>query len=155
MRLQRLTGLEREKVLSEHQETTALIAKLQGILADETVIYRIIVEELQQIKKEYGDPRRTEIIDQSEEISIEDLIVDEDMVVTVSHEGYIKRNPVTLYRAQHRGGKGKVGATTRDEDFLEHLFVASTHSYILFFTTIGKVYWIKVHVCDRVHLAQQ
>ncbi|MFB3060799.1 MAG: DNA gyrase subunit A [Candidatus Binatia bacterium] len=145
MRLQRLTGLEREKVLSEHQETTALIAKLQGILADETVVYKIIVEELQQIKKEYGDPRRTEIIDQSEEISVEDLIVDEDMVVTVSHEGYIKRNPVTLYRAQHRGGKGKVGATTRDEDFLEHLFVASTHSYILFFTTIGKVYWIKVH----------
>jgi len=145
MRLQRLTGLEREKVLSEHQETTALINKLQGILADETAIYRIIVEELQQIKKEYGDPRRTEIIDQSEEISVEDLIVDEDMVVTVSHEGYIKRNPVTLYRAQHRGGKGKVGATTRDEDFLEHLFVASTHSYILFFTTIGKVYWIKVH----------
>jgi len=145
MRLQRLTGLEREKVMSEHQEITALIAKLQGILADEKEIYRIIVEEFQEIKKEYGDPRRTEIIDQSEEISVEDLIVDEDMVVTVSHEGYIKRNPVTLYRAQRRGGKGKVGATTRDEDFLEHLFVASTHSYILFFTTIGKVYWIKVH----------
>ncbi|MCH6544593.1 MAG: DNA gyrase subunit A [Deltaproteobacteria bacterium] len=150
MRLQRLTGLEREKVLSEHQETTAFIAKLQGILADETVVYRIIVEELQQIKKEYGDPRRTEIIDQSEEISVEDLIVDEDMVVTVSHEGYIKRNPVTLYRAQHRGGKGKVGATTRDEDFLEHLFVASTHYNILFFTTIGKVYWIKVHELPQV-----
>jgi len=145
MRLQRLTGLEREKVLSEHREITALMAKLQGILADEKEIYRIIVEEFQEIKKEYGDPRRTEIIDRSEEISIEDLIVDEDMVVTVSHEGYIKRNPVTLYRAQRRGGKGKVGATTRDEDFLEHLFVASTHSYILFFTTIGKVYWIKVH----------
>ena len=145
MRLQRLTGLERDKVINEHQETTALIAKLQAILADEKEVYRIIIEELQEIKKEYGDPRRTEIIDQSEEISVEDLIVEEDMAVTVSHEGYIKRNPVTLYRAQRRGGKGKVGATTRDEDFLEHLFVASTHSNILFFTTIGKVYWIKVH----------
>ncbi len=145
MRLQRLTGLERDKVLSEHKETTELIARLRGILADEKEVYRIIVEELQEMKKEYADPRRTEIIDQSEAISVEDLIVEEDMAVTVSHEGYIKRNPVTLYRAQRRGGKGKMGATTRDEDFLEHLFVASTHSYILFFTTTGKVYWIKVH----------
>ena len=93
----------------------------------------------------FGDGRRTEIVDATTEISIEDMIVEEDMVVTISHEGYIKRNPVSLYRAQRRGGKGKIGTTTRDEDFVEHLFVASTHSYILFFTTTGKVYWIKVH----------
>ncbi len=145
MRLQRLTGLEREKILEEHRETIELITKLRGILADEKEIYRIIVEELKEIKKRYSDPRRTEIVNQSEEISIEDLIVEEDMAVTISHEGYIKRNPVTLYRAQRRGGKGKIGTTTREEDFVEYLFVASTHSYILFFTTVGKVYWIKVH----------
>ena len=145
MRLQRLTGLEQEKILKEHGETVELIAKLRGILADEKEIYRIIIEELKEIKKRFGDPRRTEIVNRSEDISVEDLIVEEDMVVTISHEGYIKRNPVTLYRAQRRGGKGKIGATTRDEDFVEYLFVASTHSYILFFTTVGKVYWIKVH----------
>ncbi|OGQ17959.1 MAG: DNA gyrase subunit A, partial [Deltaproteobacteria bacterium RIFCSPHIGHO2_02_FULL_60_17] len=145
MRLQRLTGLEREKILQEHKETVELIVKLRAILADEREIYRIIVEELKEIKEKYGDERRTQIVDHSEEISIEDLIVDEDMVVTISHEGYIKRNPATLYRAQHRGGKGKIGTTTREEDFVEYLFVASTHSFILFFTTVGKVYWIKVH----------
>ncbi|MCZ6625294.1 MAG: DNA gyrase subunit A [Deltaproteobacteria bacterium] len=145
MRLQRLTGLEQEKILKEHGETVELIAKLREILADEKEIYRIIIEELKEIKKRFGDPRRTEIVNRSEDISVEDLIVEEDMVVTISHEGYIKRNPVTLYRAQRRGGKGKIGATTRDEDFVEYLFVASTHSYILFFTTVGKVYWIKVH----------
>ncbi|HEY3305706.1 MAG TPA: DNA gyrase subunit A [Candidatus Binatia bacterium] len=145
MRLQQLTGLERDKVLEEHKETVELIAKLRAILADEKEIYRIIVEELEEIKKSYGDERRTQIIDHTEAISIEDMIVEEDMVVTISHEGYIKRNPAALYRAQRRGGKGKIGATTREEDFVEYLFVASTHSYILFFTTIGKVYWIKVH----------
>jgi DNA gyrase subunit A len=145
MRLQRLTGLEREKILQEHSETVELIAELRSILADEKEIYRIVVDELKEIKERYGDPRRTEIMDRSEEISVEDLIVDEDMVVTISHEGYIKRNPVTLYRAQRRGGKGKIGTTTREEDFVAYLFVASTHSYILFFTTVGKVYWIKVH----------
>jgi len=145
MRLQRLTGLEQEKILKEHGETVELIANLREILADEKEIYRIIIEELKEIKKRFGDPRRTEIVNRSEDISVEDLIVEEDMVVTISHEGYIKRNPVTLYRAQRRGGKGKIGATTRDEDFVEYLFVASTHSYILFFTTVGKVYWIKVH----------
>jgi len=145
MRLQRLTGLERDKILQEHKETTELIAKLRAILADEKEIYRIIVEELKEVKEKYSDPRRTEIVDRTEEISVEDMIVEEDMAVTISHEGYIKRNPVTLYRAQRRGGKGKIGATTREEDFVEYLFVASTHSYILFFTTVGKVYWIKVH----------
>jgi DNA gyrase subunit A len=137
--------LERDKIMEEHRETVELIAKLRAILADEREIYKIIVEELKEIKKNYGDERRTKIVDRSEEISIEDLIVDEDMAVTISHEGYIKRNPVTLYRAQRRGGKGKIGTTTREEDFVEYMFIASMHAYILFFTTIGKVYWIKVH----------
>ncbi len=145
MRLQRLTGLERDKILEEHKTTVALIAQLKALLADEKEIYRIIVEELAEIKKNYGDARRTQIIDHTDEISIEDMIVEEDMVVTISHEGYIKRNPAALYRAQRRGGKGKIGTTTREEDFVEYLFVGSTHSYLLFFTTIGKVYWIKVH----------
>ncbi|HEX9143732.1 MAG TPA: DNA gyrase C-terminal beta-propeller domain-containing protein, partial [Candidatus Binatia bacterium] len=145
MRLQRLTGLERDKILQEHKETVELIAQLRAILASEKDIYRIIVEELKEIKKQYGDDRRTQIIARSDEISVEDLIVDEDMAVTISHEGYIKRNPVSLYRAQRRGGKGKIGTTTKEEDFVEDLFIASMHSYILFFTTIGKVYWIKVH----------
>ncbi len=145
MRLQRLTGLERGKILEEHRAVEATIAELRGILADESKVFAIIVDELREIKEAYGDARRTAIVDKAEEISIEDLIVEEDMVVTVSHEGYIKRNPITLYRAQRRGGKGKVGTTTRDEDFVESLFVASTHSHILFFTTVGKVYRIKVH----------
>jgi DNA gyrase subunit A len=122
-----------------------LITKLRAILADENEIYKIIVDELKEIKKNYGDERRTQIVNRAEEISIEDLIVDEDMAVTISHEGYIKRNAVSLYRAQRRGGKGKIGATTKEEDFVEYLFIASMHSYILFFTTIGKVYWLKVH----------
>jgi DNA gyrase subunit A len=145
LRLQRLTGLERDKIMEEHRETVELIAKLRAILADEKEIYKIIVEELKEIKEKYGDERRTQIVERSDEISIEDTIVDEDMAVTISHEGYIKRNPVTLYRAQRRGGKGKIGATTKEEDFVEYLFIASMHSYILFFTTIGKVYRIKVH----------
>ena len=145
LRLQRLTGLERDKIMEEHRATVELIGKLRAILADEKQIYQIIVDELKAIRKKFGDERRTQIIARSEEISIEDLIVDEDMAVTISHEGYIKRNPVSLYRAQRRGGKGKMGTTTKEEDFVEYLFIASMHSYILFFTTIGKVYWIKVH----------
>ncbi len=145
MRLQRLTGLERDKIVEEHRATLAAIAELRAILADPKKVDALVVEELREVKEAYGDERRSAIVDKAEEISIEDLIVDEDMVVTVSHEGYIKRNPVTLYRAQHRGGKGKVGTTTREEDFVEYVFVASTHSHILFFTTVGKVYRIKVH----------
>jgi len=145
LRLQRLTGLERDKIMEEHRETLEHIAKLRAILADEKEIYKIIVEELKEIKAKYGDERRTQIVDRTDEISIEDMIVDEDMAVTISHDGYIKRNPITLYRAQRRGGKGKIGTTTKEEDFVEYLFIASMHSYILFFTTIGKVYWIKVH----------
>jgi DNA gyrase subunit A len=145
MRLQRLTGLERDKILQEHRETVELIAQLRAILAEEREIYKIVVEELKEVKKNYSDERRTQIVSRAEEISLEDLIVDEDMVVTISHEGYIKRNPASLYRAQRRGGKGKIGATTREEDFVEYLFIASMHAYILFFTTVGKVYWLKVH----------
>ena len=145
MRLQRLTGLERDKIVEEHRATLAAIAELCAILADPKKVDALVVEELREVKEAYGDERRSAIVDKAEEISIEDLIVDEDMVVTVSHEGYIKRNPVTLYRAQHRGGKGKVGTTTREEDFVEYVFVASTHSHILFFTTVGKVYRVKVH----------
>jgi DNA gyrase subunit A len=145
MRLQRLTGLEREKIIEEYHETEKLIARYQQILADEHEVATIIVDELKALKEKYGDPRRTQIVDEVGALSAEDLIVEEDMVVTISHEGYVKRNPVGLYRAQRRGGRGKIGATTRDEDFVEHLFVASTHSYLMFFTSTGKVYWLKVH----------
>jgi DNA gyrase subunit A len=145
MRLQRLTGLEREKIIEEHAETTRQIARYKEILADEREVYKIITAELQEVKRLHGDERRTQIVDETTEISIEDMIVEEDMVVTISHEGYIKRNAVALYRAQRRGGRGKIGAATKEEDFVEDLFVASTHSYILFFTTSGRVYWLKVH----------
>jgi DNA gyrase subunit A len=145
MRLQRLTGLERDKIIEEYHETEKLIARYKEILSSESEVAKIIVAELSELKEKYGDPRRTQIIDEAAVLSAEDLIVDEDMVVTISHEGYVKRNPVALYRAQRRGGRGKIGATTRDEDFVEHLFVASTHSYLLFFTNKGKVYWLKVH----------
>jgi len=145
MRLQRLTSLERDKVLEEYAETERAIQRYRGILGDEREISKIIIEELRAVREKYADPRRTEIVDEVGVLSVEDLIVDEDMVVTISHEGYIKRNAVALYRAQRRGGRGKIGATTREEDFVEHLFIASTHSYLLFFTTRGKVYWLKVH----------
>src|SRR5262249_16029424 len=113
--------------------------------ADEREVSKIIADELRAIREKYGDDRRTRIVDEAAAISVEDLIVEEDMVVTISHEGYVKRNPVSLYRAQRRAGPGKIGTTTRDQDFGEHLFVASTHSYLLFFTSTGKVYWLKVH----------
>jgi len=145
MRLQRLTALEREKIVGEHAEVVQQIERYREILADPRQVDEIIVAELQEIKKTYADARRTEIVDQGTEISIEDTIADEDMVVTISHGGYIKRNAVTLYRAQRRGGRGKTGAAPKEEDFVEHLFIASAHSYVLFFTTAGKVYWVKVH----------
>jgi DNA gyrase subunit A len=145
MRLQRLTGLERDKIVEEHAETEKAIARFRQILADEREISKIIADELRGLREKYGDARRTQIVAEVGAISVEDLIVEEDMVVTISHEGYIKRNAVGLYRAQRRGGRGKIGASTRDEDFVEHLFVASTHAYILIFTTTGKVYWLKVH----------
>ncbi|MBQ4491851.1 MAG: DNA gyrase subunit A [Deltaproteobacteria bacterium] len=145
MRLQRLTGLEREKILTELREVTALIARLKEILSSEAEIFKIVKTELLEIRSRYADPRRTEIVDAQAEFSLEDLIVEEDMAVTVTHSGYIKRSPVSLYRAQRRGGKGKTGMRPREEDFVEQLFIASTHSYILVFTDKGRLYWLKVH----------
>ncbi|MEA1970630.1 MAG: DNA gyrase subunit A, partial [Thermodesulfobacteriota bacterium] len=145
MRLQKLTGLERDKIREEHIEISALVKKLEGILADSRKILDIIIAELEDIQKRYGDARRTEIVLSSTDIGIEDMIVEEDMVVTISHQNYIKRNPVSLYRSQHRGGRGKVGMGTKEDDFLERMFIASTHSYILFFTNLGRVYWLKIY----------
>jgi DNA gyrase subunit A len=145
MRLQRLTGLERTKIDEEYAEITALIAKLTGILADPQKVLKVIIEELTEIKERYGDERRTEIVASSEDINIEDMIVEEDMVVTISHAGYIKRNAASLYKSQHRGGRGKVGMGTKEEDFVEKIFIASTHHYLLVFTNAGKVYWLKVY----------
>ena len=145
MRLQRLTGLERDKIIAEYEDVLKEIARLNEILASDALVMKIIRDELLAIKAEYGDPRRTEIVAQTSEIDIEDLIKDEEMVITISHAGYIKRNPLTTYRAQKRGGKGKIGMETKEEDFVERLFTATAHSYILFFTNKGRVYWLKVH----------
>ncbi|MHB8999231.1 MAG: DNA gyrase subunit A, partial [Thermoanaerobaculia bacterium] len=150
MRLQRLTGLEREKIVNEYQEILATISRLQEILASEKLVLEIISDELREIKRQYGDPRRTEIVAEAREITIEDMIAEEDMVLTVSRGGYIKRSPLSLYRAQRRGGKGKIGMATKEEDIVEHLFVASTHSYILVFTDKGRVHWLKVHAIPEV-----
>jgi len=153
MRLQRLTGLERQKILDELKETLVLIARLKEILASEKLVLEVISSELKAVREAYGDDRRTEIVPQVEEISLEDMIAEEDMVVTVSHTGYIKRTPLDIYRTQGRGGKGRIGMTTRDEDFVEHLFVASTHSYILIFTNKGRLHWLKVHEIPQVGAA--
>jgi DNA gyrase subunit A len=145
MRLQRLTGLERQKIEDEYKETIKLIEKLKGILKSEEKRKLIITEELQEIRKKYADARRTEIVYDYEDFSLEDIIAEEDVVVTISHSGFIKRFPVSGYRKQGRGGKGVTGAGTKEDDFIEHMFIASTHQYILFFTDKGKVYWLKVH----------
>ncbi len=145
LRLQRLTQLERQKIQDEYQETIQLIARLQAILGNEALVREIIREELEALKAQYGDPRRTEILEETAEISFEDMVADEEMVVTVSHGGYIKRSPLSVYRAQRRGGKGMTGMATKEEDYVEHLFVATTHSYLLLFTNLGRVHWLKVH----------
>jgi len=145
MQLQRLTGLERQKIQEELAEVQKLIARLREILASEKVLLDVIVAELEEVKELFSDERRTEIQGEVGKIGVEDLIKEEEMVVTISHLGYVKRNPISLYRAQRRGGKGKTGAGTRDEDFVESLFTASTHSYLLVFSDKGKVYWLKVH----------
>jgi DNA gyrase subunit A len=150
MRLQRLTGLEREKIVQEYKEVLATIARLKEILGSEQLVLNIISDELRGIKETYGDPRRTEIIPDTNEISIEDMIADEDMVITVSRGGYIKRSPLSLYRAQRRGGKGRIGMQTKEEDIVEHLFVATTHAYVLVFTDRGRLYWLKVHQIPEV-----
>ncbi|SPD73510.1 DNA gyrase (type II topoisomerase), subunit A [uncultured Desulfobacterium sp.] len=145
MRLQRLTGLEREKINSEHRDLIKDIARFKEIIENPALVLQIIKDEIKLVQEQYGDERRTEIIEDVEDIDVEDLIAEEDMVVTFSHEGYIKRNPVSLYRAQRRGGKGLTGARPKEEDFIELLFVASSHDYLLFFTSLGRVYWKKVH----------
>ena len=145
MRLQRLTGLERKKIEDEYKETIKLIERLRGILDNERTRKKIIKDELLVLKEKYGDERRTEIIKDYKEFALEDIIAEEDVVVTISHGGFIKRFPVSGYRRQGRGGKGVTGAGTKEDDFIEHMFVASTHQYILFFTDKGKCYWLKVH----------
>ena len=145
MRLQRLTGLERQKIEDEYKETIKLIERLKSILKSEDQRKIIITNELLELKKKYADERRTEIVYDYEDFSLEDIIAEEDVVVTITHSGFIKRFPVSGYRKQGRGGKGVTGAGTKEDDFIEHMFIASTHQYILFFTDKGKVYWLKVH----------
>ena len=145
MRLQRLTQLERHKIVEEHEQTLALITDLRGILASEQRLMGIIKDELRALKEEFGDERRTEILAETADLTIEDLLADEDMVVTITRSGYIKRTHVEAYRSQRRGGKGVTGMETKEEDIVADLFVASTHSYLLFFTNKGKVHWLKVH----------
>ena len=145
MRLQRLTGLERQKIQKDYKNILKDIARYKEILASERLVLNIIKDELSEIQGQFGDDRYTEIIEETKEITIEDMIVEEDMVVTISKRGYIKRNPITLYRNQRRGGKGKTAMGTKEDDFVEHLFVASTHHTFLFFTNQGRVYWRKVY----------
>jgi DNA gyrase subunit A len=145
MRLQRLTALERDKIVNEHKEVLALIERLRAILASEQLVLDIIVGELEETKRRFADARRTEILPEESEFSVEDLIVEEDVAVTLTRAGYIKRAAVSIYRAQRRGGRGRRGAAVREEDPVEHLFVASTHDVLLVFTSVGKVYWLKVH----------
>jgi DNA gyrase subunit A len=143
MKLQRLTGLEREKIVKEFGDTLKEIERLKAILGSEALVSNIIKEELSEIKKKYADERRTEIASETKEITIEDLIMDEEMVITVSHQGYIKRNPLSTYRSQRRGGKGLIGMETKEEDFVEQLFIGATHDYMLFFSNLGRLYWLK------------
>lgn len=145
MRLQRLTGLERKKIEDEYRETIKLIEKLKFILANKAKRMQIISEELLELKEKYGDERRTMVIKDYSEFNIEDIIAEEDVVITISHNGYIKRFPVSGYRRQSRGGKGVTAAATREDDFIEHMFIASTHNYILLFTDQGKCHWLKVY----------
>jgi DNA gyrase subunit A len=145
MKLQRLTGLEREKINAEYQDLIKNISRFKAILDSETLVLQIIKEEMKEIGQKYGDERRTEILEDASDIDLEDLIAEEDMVVTISHQGYIKRNPISLYRAQRRGGKGLTGVKPKAEDFVELLFVAYSHDNFLFFTNKGRVYWKKVH----------
>ncbi len=145
LQLHRLTQMEREKILEELKQVQARIAELKEILASDKKLKQVIAGELRDTQKDFGDARRTQIVDAVEEIKVEDLIADVDMAITISHAGYIKRTPVDVYRHQSRGGKGRIGARTRDEDFVEHLFIASAHSYILLFSSRGRVYWLKVY----------
>jgi DNA gyrase subunit A len=153
MRLQRLTGLEREKIIAEYEEILKLIARLKEILGSESILEGVVIEELREVQSAYGDERRTQIVDEEVELTLEDLIAEEDVVITVTHSGYIKRTAASLYHPQGRGGKGRIGMTTRDEDFIDHVFIASTHSYLLVFTNRGQVYWLKVYAIPDVGTA--
>ena len=149
MRLQRLTGLERDKIEKEYLEVIQLIEKLRSILASEKKMLAIIQDEVRRLREKFGDERRTQIVAEEGEINYEDTIEQKDMVITISHAGYIKRQEVSAYRAQRRGGKGVIGARTKDDDFIEHLFVANTHAYLLFLTDKGRCYWLKVHEIEQ------
>jgi DNA gyrase subunit A len=153
LQLQRLTAMEREKIIEELAEIEKRIASYLEILSGERVLRGVVIRELREVQKQYGDERRTQILDEQAEIKLEDLVTEEDVAITVSHQGYLKRTPVTVYRTKGRGAKGQTGMRTREEDFVEHLFVASTHSYILVFTTKGRVYWLKVYEIPDVGAA--
>jgi DNA gyrase subunit A len=145
LRLQKLTGLERGKIKAEYEELLERIKYLNELLSNDSLIYGLIKEELRRYKKKYNDERRTEITSQTSDIEIEDLIAEEENVIAITHSGYIKRLPADTYRKQHRGGRGVTGMNLKEEDFVEHLFISSTHNYIMFFSNFGKVYKLKVH----------
>jgi DNA gyrase subunit A len=145
MQLQRLTGLERQKIVDELVELLKTIERLRAILSSDELVIQIVVDELKAVRDRFADPRRTEIIDESGEFRIEDLIADEDMAITVTNTGYVKRTAISTYRMQRRGGKGRIGMRTREEDFVSHLFIASTHAYIMIFSDRGRAYWLRVH----------
>jgi DNA gyrase subunit A len=153
LQLQRLTAMEREKIIEELAEIQKRIASYLEILSSDRLLRGMVIRELREVQKQYGDERRTQIVDEQAEIKLEDLVTEEDVAITVSHHGYLKRTPVTVYRTKGRGGKGQTGMRTREEDFVKHLFVASTHSYILVFTTKGRVYWLKVYEIPDVGAA--
>jgi len=145
MQLQRLTGLERQKIVDELVELLKTIERLRAILSSDVLLMQVVLSELKEVREKYTDPRRTVIVEESGELRIEDLIADEDMAITVTNTGYIKRTAISTYRAQRRGGKGRIGMRTREEDFVSHLFIASTHAYIMIFSDRGRAYWLKVH----------
>ena len=145
MQLQRLTGLERQKIEEELAEVLTTIERLRAILANDRLLMEIVVQELRDVRDDFADDRRTEITDESGEFRIEDLIADEDMAITVTNTGYVKRTAITSYRNQQRGGKGRIGMRFREEDFVDHLFIASTHAYLMIFSDRGRAYWLKVH----------
>jgi DNA gyrase subunit A len=145
MQLQRLTGLERQKIIDELVELLKTIERLRAILSSDELLMQVVVNELKDVRQKYSDERRTVIVEESGELRIEDLIADEDMAITVTNTGYVKRTAISTYRAQRRGGKGRIGMRTREEDFVSHLFIASTHAYIMIFSDRGRAYWLKVH----------
>ncbi|HXQ76719.1 MAG TPA: DNA gyrase C-terminal beta-propeller domain-containing protein, partial [Gemmatimonadaceae bacterium] len=145
MQLQRLTGLERQKIIDELVELLKTIERLRAILSSDELLMQVVLNELKEVREKYSDDRRTVIVEETGELRIEDLIADEDMAITVTNTGYIKRTAISTYRAQRRGGKGRIGMRTREEDFVSHLFIASTHSYIMIFSDRGRAYWLRVH----------